>query len=294
MVFAYGVDLRAQLDLVRDEASAFARTVAVYIDVTGPDGEASIPAFLAQLPLPPGSHIIIGDDKGATLFSQPFAAEGEGDEPAWVPAYVKSRPWTVSVSIPTSVAWERAGANTQRTIVISGLATLILLGMQAIFLRRWLPALTSLERSAQQVGAGDLRPIAAGPMPARELEHLRDAFQDMVDRLRAAREAIARQVEEEREMRQEVESLQQQVVRQERLAAIGVLVSGIAHELNNPLQSITGFAELLQQDPRTSENARADLALIHQESVRASAIIRNLSRFGRQQSSTPAPSIWAT
>ena len=47
-------------------------------------------------------------------------------------------------------------------------------------------------------------------------------------------------------MREELESLQRQVIRQERLAAIGVLVSGVAHELNNPLQAILGFAELLQ------------------------------------------------
>jgi C4-dicarboxylate-specific signal transduction histidine kinase len=88
-------------------------------------------------------------------------------------------------------------------------------------------------------------------------------------------------------MRHELESLQQQVIRQERLAAIGVLVSGIAHELNNPLQAISGFSELLQKDPRMGEQARSDLALIHQESARAGAIIRNLSRFGRQQESRP-------
>jgi two-component system NtrC family sensor kinase len=109
----------------------------------------------------------------------------------------------------------------------------------------------------------------------------------MVNRLRTAREAIALQVEEERGMRIELESLQQQVIRQERLAAIGVLVSGIAHELNNPLQTISGFSELLQHDARMDERVRTDLALIHQESARASAIIRNLSRFGRQTESTP-------
>lgn len=88
-------------------------------------------------------------------------------------------------------------------------------------------------------------------------------------------------------MRQEVQSLQQQVVRQERLAAIGVLVSGVAHELNNPLQAILGFAELLQMQPGIPEHARPDLTLIQKESARASAIIRNLSRFGRQ---APEPS----
>ena len=53
------------------------------------------------------------------------------------------------------------------------------------------------------------------------------------------------------------ESLQQQVIRQERLAAIGVLVSGIAHELNNPLQTISGFSELLQHEPGATDDARA-------------------------------------
>jgi C4-dicarboxylate-specific signal transduction histidine kinase len=89
-------------------------------------------------------------------------------------------------------------------------------------------------------------------------------------------------------MREELQSLQHQVIRQERLAAIGVLVSGVAHELNNPLQAILGFAELLQMQPGMPEQAKADLTLIQKESARASAIIRNLSRFGRQQAE-PSP-----
>jgi len=109
----------------------------------------------------------------------------------------------------------------------------------------------------------------------------------MVEKLRGAREAIARQVEEERRMREEVELLQQQIIRQERLAAIGVLLSGIAHELNNPLQAISGFSEVLQRDKELKNGVRADLAIIQKESARASAIIRNLSRFSRQQGSTP-------
>jgi two-component system NtrC family sensor kinase len=193
------------------------------------------------------------------------------------------------VFLPMTLAAGRAQENYNLTLGISGFATLVLLIMQAVFLRRWLPALSNLERSAEQVGAGDLRQPRTARMPSRELEHLQDAFREMVANLRAAREAIDRQMEEERRIRLEVESLQQQVIRQERLAAIGVLVSGIAHELNNPLQTISGFSELLQHDARMDDRTRRDLALIHQESARASAIIRNLSRFGRQQGSRPTP-----
>ena len=110
----------------------------------------------------------------------------------------------------------------------------------------------------------------------------------MITNLQRARESIAAQVNDERRMREELQSLQQQVIRQERLAAIGVLVSGVAHELNNPLQAILGFAELLQMQKDMPEQARADLTLIQKESARASAIIRNLSRFGRQMSE-PSP-----
>ena len=60
-------------------------------------------------------------------------------------------------------------------------------------------------------------------------------------------------------MREEMQSLQQQVIRQERLAAIGVLVSGVAHELNNPLQAILGFAELLQMQQGHARVRRAPI-----------------------------------
>jgi len=166
-------------------------------------------------------------------------------------------------------------ATFQQTVLISGVATLVLLLIQAVFMRRWLPALRRLEVAADRVGSGDLTPPPSIRMPSRELEHVHTAFREMVERLRRARESV--------------ESLQQQVIRQERLAAIGVLLSGIAHELNNPLQAISGFSEILQREPDLTPEVRADLALIQKESARASAIIRNLSRFSRQQTSKPGP-----
>jgi C4-dicarboxylate-specific signal transduction histidine kinase len=288
MVIAAGAAYRQELDQVYQQSETFARVIAGFIDTAGPGSDANLEKFLDGLPVPRGSQVLITGENGQVETTHRYFAGSEPEmQLASGSATLRSRTGTVTVGIANSLAWQRAVPNYRATIAISGIATVVLVVAQVLFLRRLLPALRGLERSAMRVGAGDLNVRFEERMPSLELEHVRDAFHDMVDKLRAAREAIDRQMQEERRMNAELQSLQQQVIRQERLAAIGVLVSGIAHELNNPLQAISGFSELLQRDPAMGAQAKSDLALIHQESARASAIIRNLSRFGRQQPSAP-------
>lgn len=284
LTWASGATYSEQLVQLGQEARAIAAAIAAHID-RAPGSEATLTDYLADITLPAGAVVTVTGEKGEVVARRAVGDISEERLPGT--ASVKRLPWRITVGMPTTVAWWRAGPIYRRTIAITGTATLVMLALEAFFVRRWLRSLVHLERSADRVGGGDLSTPAKVPMPARELEHVRDAFRDMVDKLRDAREAIARQVEEERGIRQEVQLLQQQVIRQERLAAIGVLLSGIAHELNNPLQSISGFAQLLQRDTEVKPGVRTDLALIQKESARASAIIRNLSRFSRQQGSTP-------
>ena len=75
--------------------------------------------------------------------------------------------------------------------------------------------------------------------------------------------------------------LREQVVRSERLSAIGELVSGVAHEMNNPLQSIIGTLDVLLNQP-TDPDTRADLERARREAGRAGRIIRNLLTFARK------------
>src|SRR4030095_9591685 len=89
-------------------------------------------------------------------------------------------------------------------------------------------------------------------------------------------------------MRETRQSLQREVVRQEGLAAVGVLVSGVAHELNNPLQAILGTAELLERQKDMTSETLEEILFIKTQSGRAREIIRNLSRFSSQQSGPPA------
>jgi PAS domain S-box-containing protein len=78
--------------------------------------------------------------------------------------------------------------------------------------------------------------------------------------------------------------LEQQIIQSERLAAMGQMIGGFAHELNNPLTSILGMAELLQES-EISESARKQIGILHQQARRAAEIVQNLQYFARP----PAP-----
>lgn len=78
--------------------------------------------------------------------------------------------------------------------------------------------------------------------------------------------------------------MEQQIIQSERLAAMGQMIGGFAHELNNPLTSILGMAELLQET-ETDEGARKQLTVLHQQARRAAEIVQNLQFFARP----PAP-----
>jgi len=205
----------------------------------------------------------------------------------WGNAVVERGPWLLSVGIPTSVSVARAAPLFRRNVTIASaaiiLALLLALGGSTLVAG----GIDRIHAAVRRIAHGDLSPPSRSPVPNRELSDLQESFITMAANLREAHAALDRQIEQERKTREMLQSLQRQVVRQERLAAVGVLVSGVAHELNNPLQAILGTAELLERHKGLSADALEELAFVKTQSGRAREIIRNLSRFSSQQAGPP-------
>jgi C4-dicarboxylate-specific signal transduction histidine kinase len=272
---------------------------------------AHLQTVFNDVPLPEGSVITLTDEKSRVLArsrdSERYIGKFSGAHPVpprdvprtqqltgldgverfYGNAPIDRGPWLISVGIPTSIAMTRIAPLWRRDFGIAALGLTAFLVVSLIFAHLFSRDLNRLRQGVQRIADGDLSPPVKGPVPNLELQQLQDAFITMAANLRNAHAALDRQLEQERKMREVLQSLQRQVVRQERLAAVGVLVSGVAHELNNPLQAILGTAELLERQTLPPD-ALEEIGFVKTQSGRAREIIRNLSRFSTQQSGPPA------
>ncbi len=98
-------------------------------------------------------------------------------------------------------------------------------------------------------------------------------------------ETVAREIVfiiERTQIAEDKERLQEQLRHADRLATIGQLSAGVAHELNEPMGSILGFAQLIQKDPGLSDQTKIDIEKIMRASLHAREVIKKLMLFARQ------------
>jgi two-component system cell cycle sensor histidine kinase/response regulator CckA len=101
-------------------------------------------------------------------------------------------------------------------------------------------------------------------------------------------ETLVRDVSERKKLETETRDLYQQLLQAEKMAALGQTISGVAHELNNPLATILSWAERLSEKAALDSSLQRGLETILSESERAARIVRNLLTFARKRQTTRA------
>ncbi len=157
----------------------------------------------------------------------------------------------------------------------------------SIFVRRVVHRpLHELETGARRVAAGNLE----GEIPVRsadELGKLASSFNSMTEAVRHSREQLHDWNEElERRIEQRTRQLRRaeaEAARGDKLASVGLLAAGVAHELNNPLTGILTFSTLIRRKMADGSPEAEDLDLVIKETRRCAAIIRRLLDFARDK-----------
>ncbi len=147
--------------------------------------------------------------------------------------------------------------------------------------------LQELAAAARAVGRGEAaRAPVGGP---RETAEVAIAWNEMTEALEARTDDLAKAVAELRSANVELRRTRAGLDRAERLAVVGRLAAGVAHEVGNPIGAILAFVELAARDPGLGEASRSHLERAAREGGRVRTILRQLLDFSRPARPAPAP-----
>ncbi len=152
--------------------------------------------------------------------------------------------------------------------------------MVSLIARRITQPIASLTDGARSLARGELETRIVAES-RDELGTLAQAFNDMAESLALNRAELTRKNEALSMANEHMLSMQEQLLRSERLAAIGQLAAGVSHEIDNPVGIILGNAELLMEDLKENDPMRDDVAAIIEECRRCKRITGGLLGFAR-------------
>jgi signal transduction histidine kinase/ActR/RegA family two-component response regulator len=179
------------------------------------------------------------------------------------------------------------------TAIVIGLVAFAILFVRVVRRRVVLP-LGQLSAAAARLGRGDLT-ARIREQSDEELAGVAISFNEMADRVQDAHMEVERRNAELNAALLDLKRAQQELVQQETLGAIGFMLAGLAHELNNPLAGILGSAQLLQDeledhpDPSVRKVADELVTPLVTEARRAGNLVRNLLQFSRETAGRPEP-----
>jgi signal transduction histidine kinase len=154
--------------------------------------------------------------------------------------------------------------------------------------RRIVKPLAELAQAADALAAGDAR-ASVPAQGAREIQGLAHAFNDMTGALERRTGALEKAVSDLRRVNADLRQARDGLDRAERLASVGRLAAGVAHEVGNPIAAMMAFLDLAGRDDGISDTSKQHLCRASREGERVGRILRQLLDFSRPARGLPAP-----
>ena len=241
-----------------------------YIDLSLSDLPVNLDELSARLRIPrPTLRMAVLNDGGRLL---------DLVTPAFGPTGEQTVAVRFLISYDSADRWVQA---MRREFLQVGMAALF----GALFLAAWIARrvarpITLLTAGARAVGQGNLQ-TRIDPFGHDEIATLGRAFNEMADNLQRSRRELTEKNSDLEKSYADLHQVQEQLIRSERLAAIGQLAAGVSHEIDNPIGIILGYAELLLDEFPDGDLRRDDLLGIIDECRRCRRITGGLLGFAR-------------
>ena len=227
---------------------------------------------------------------GSPEWVERLAQRFEGADPSALIEVNRQRALVVSVSgargtarvaVALDDSGERVRTLTRSFALYMGLVAMMLLVALYIALGRLVVhPLDTLASAAGRVAAGSRR-WEVPQMPARELHLLDTSLRTMTGHLLNEEQELHRRIDDVNAATERLREAQQRLVRSERLASVGRLAAGLAHEIGNPIASLMGLQDLLIAGGLSAAEQSDFLARMRRETERIHQILRDLLDFAR-------------
>jgi two-component system NtrC family sensor kinase len=175
-------------------------------------------------------------------------------------------------------------------LVVAAVGVLVVLGLTYLITRSMIHPLEEIVAASNRIADGDLEHSVIHVPSRDEIGHLADRFNKMVASIKTMKRELedwGRTLEEKVEKRtEELVLVQNQMAQSAKLASIGRLAAGVAHEINNPLGGILTFSMLALEDCNEKDPLRQNLEIIIKQTMRCRETVKGLLDFARQSTAS--------